>query len=107
MQNKILSLRNPKGARVEMREEIEVTLNHHFEDIMMDPRPNRQRDIEHITKLIPSLVSQQWNDLLMRPISLVKVEEAVFQMEVGKAPRPDGFTVNLFHHLWDFIKLEV
>ena len=78
MQNKIISLRNPRGATVEKREEIEVTLNHHFEDIMKDPRPDRQSDIEHITRLIPSLVSQEQNCILMRPISLVEVEEVVF-----------------------------
>ena len=107
MQNKILSLRNPKGARVEMREEIEVTLNHHFEDIMMDPSMDRQRDIENITRLISSLVPQEQNDLPMRPISLIEVEEVVFNIEAGKALVPNGFAINFFHHLWDFIKLEV
>ena len=28
-------------------------------------------------------------------------------MEDGKAPGPDGFIVNFFHHFWDLIKLEV
>ena len=29
------------------------------------------------------------------------------QMKEGKAPGPDGFTSNFFHHFWDLIKNEV
>ena len=74
---------------------------------MLDPRPKRQRDIEHITRLVPSLASQEQNDLLMRPISLVEVEAKIFHMEVGKALGLDGFGVKFFHHFWYLIKLEV
>ena len=81
-----------------------MNLNHQFEDIMMDPSPDKQRYIEQITRLIPSLVSQEQNDLLMKPVSLVEVEEEVFHMEVGKAPGLDGFTANFFHHFWDLVK---
>ena len=28
-------------------------------------------------------------------------------MALGKAPSPDGFTSNFFHHLWDLVKEEV
>ena len=28
-------------------------------------------------------------------------------MAQGKAPGPDGFTVNFFHHFWDMLKEEV
>ena len=28
-------------------------------------------------------------------------------MALGKAPGPDGFTSNFFHHFWDMVKEEV
>ena len=58
-------------------------------------------------RFIPSLLSHEQNKLLMKAISLVEVEEAVFQMIKGKSLGPNGFTVNLFHHFWALIKLEV
>ena len=82
---------------MESREEIETTLNNFFKDIMTDPRPERGTNIDQITRLIPSLVSDEQNDLMMKPITLYEVEEVVFQMKEGTAPGPDGFTVNFFH----------
>jgi hypothetical protein len=35
------------------------------------------------------------------------VEEAVMQMEKGKAPGPDRFTMDFFQHFWDLVKEEV
>ena len=79
------------------REEIETTLNSFFTEIMSDPRPKRSIDIDQITRFIPSLVSVEENDLLMKPITLYEVEEAMFQMKKGMALGPDSFTVNFFH----------
>ena len=31
----------------------------------------------------------------------------MFRMADGKAPGPDGFTANFFHHFWDVIKVAV
>ena len=42
----------------------------------------------------------------MRVIEREEVEEAVLQMEKGKAPSPDGFTINFFH-CWDLVKEEI
>ena len=45
--------------------------------------------------------------MLMKHIYLIEVEEVVFKMTEGKAPCPDGFTINFFHFFWDMIKEEV
>ena len=92
---------------METREEIETTLNQHFKDIMSGPRQDRRGDIDQIMRFIPSLLSHEQNKLLMKAISLVEVKEIVFQMIEGKSLGANGFTVNLFHHFWALIKLEV
>ena len=92
---------------METREGIDTTLNHHFIDILFDPRKNTRGDIRKITRLIPSLITHEKNDLLMKPITLIEVEEAVFQIKEGTTPGLDGFMVNFFHHFWDLIKMEV
>lgn len=38
---------------------------------------------------------------------MLEVELASAQLKDGKAPGPDGFTSNFFHHLWELIKMEV
>jgi hypothetical protein len=43
----------------------------------------------------------------MRPITQEEVDYEVKAMLPGKAPDPDGFTTDFFHHCWDLIKEEV
>ena len=64
---------------METRKEIEPSLNHYFYDIMFEPRQDRREDIDQITQLIPSLVTHDQSDLLMKPITFLDVEEVVFR----------------------------
>ena len=45
--------------------------------------------------------------MLMHPIEQLELEEAVFQMETGKAPRVYGFTIDFFQCYWDLVKEEL
>ena len=58
-----------------------------FQEIMIDPMKDRKREINSINKNIPSLVTQEKNNLLMNPITLVEVEEVVDKMFEGKLPK--------------------
>jgi hypothetical protein len=49
-------------------------------------------------------VSQEENDLMIRPFTMDEVEEAIFQMEHNKAPGPDGFPVEFYQSCWEIIK---
>ena len=42
--------------------------------------------------------------MLKRRIEQTKVEEVVFQMEKGKSPGSDGFTIDFFQSCWDLVK---
>ena len=52
---------------------------------------------------IPSIVTREMNDSLMRPISMFELERAVFGMRKRKAPGPNGFSVEFFQEFWDII----
>ena len=60
-----------------------------------------------ILSCIPSLVSRDLKQQLMRDISLEELEGVVFNMKKGKAPGPDGFPKDFFQELWDIIKLDL
>ena len=82
---------------METTEKIETSLNHYFSDIMFELRQDKREDIHRITQFIPSLVTHDQNDLLMKPITLLEVEEVFFQMKEQTTRGPDGFMVKLFH----------
>ena len=71
---------------------------------MSEDQADRRQKIEKITRLIPRVVTQEHNEMLVKPIDLQEVEEAMNQMTIGKPPGPDEFMANFFHHLWDMIK---
>jgi hypothetical protein len=49
-------------------------------------------------------VSQEENDLIIRPFTHEEIQEAVFQMEHNKAPGPDGFLAEFYQACWEIIK---
>jgi len=59
---------------------------------------DRSDDIEAITRVISTLVSNETNQLLMKSITLKEVQEDIFKMKEGTSLGPNGFTINFFHH---------
>jgi hypothetical protein len=52
-------------------------------------------------------VTPEQNAALMRLITQEEVDQEVKEIPSGKAPGPDGFTTDFFHHCWDLIREEV
>lgn len=56
---------------------------------------------------VPSLVTLDQNSALLRPIAIEEVVHALQDTPKCKAPGPDGFTSDFFHHCWLIIRVEV
>lgn len=79
----------------------------HHKDILTEPQRDRGPDIECICKEIPSIITNEQNEPLMRAVTLEEVEEIVMNMSKNKAPRPDGYTVEFYQAGWHFLGKEV
>ena len=89
-------MKSTKGQVLESQHDIEQELVNIFADLLSESDEESVRDTEAIMRNIPKMVTPEHNSLLMRPIEREGVEEAVFQMEKGKTPGPDNFTVDFF-----------
>eukprot|EP00253_Pinus_taeda_P010679 PITA_10679 len=98
---------NHKGEKIETHEGIEKEFINYFKKAHQEPDFNRLPAINQITQNIPKVITEEHNSLLIKPINLQEVQEAVQHMKEGKVPGPDGFTANFFHRFWDLIKNEV
>jgi hypothetical protein len=56
---------------------------------------------------IPALVNDDDNRLLNRPISIIEIKKSIFDMDLDKVPRMDGFTARLYTSCWDIIKKDL
>ena len=53
---------------------------------------------------IPSLVSEEENDELMKPFSEQEIIDVIWSMEPNKAPSPDGFFFHFYRICWTIIR---
>jgi len=107
MNNFISHIKNEQGDRIETHEGIEEEFLRYFKKVHQEPSIDRRPAIDKILRNIPKLIIEEHNILLLKSTNMQEVEDAVHQLKAGKAPGPDGFTSNFFHHFWDLIKVEV
>ena len=74
---KITSLKDEKGTVVETHKDIEHTLTNHFKKLMEETDMDRNSTIEEIIENIPSIVTQEKKKLLLQPIEMAELEEAL------------------------------
>eukprot|EP00253_Pinus_taeda_P003053 PITA_03053 len=107
MHNSIPFIQTQGGAKIESHEEIENEFLKHFAQVHTEPEGDRRPTIARITNNVPKIITEEHNELLLRPILMQEVDDAMSQLKEGKAPGPDGFTTTFFHTFWDLLKHEV
>jgi exonuclease III len=105
--NRITHLENEQGNLIREHTQIEEELNRYYQNLLTETKENRNEAITRVTSHIPSLVTPEQNTALMRQITQEEVDQAAKDMPPGKAPGPDGFTTDFFHHCWDIIRKDV
>eukprot|EP00253_Pinus_taeda_P031484 PITA_31484 len=105
--NWIFSIKTAEGERVVEQEEIERVLVEYHKGILTETQDDRGEAIEQICKEIPKLITAEQNKALMRAGTREEVEEVVMNKKKGKAPGPDGFTVEFYQAGWHFMGQEI
>jgi exonuclease III len=105
--NRITQLEDDQGNPIRDHDQIAEALNSFYQDLLMETNASREEAIQKVTRHIPRLVNSDQNRALLRPITQTEVDFAALNMPPGKAPGPDGFTTDFFHHCWDIVKEDV
>jgi hypothetical protein len=105
--NRITSLISTNGEPLHSHDDMEAALVDYYQTLLTEPILDRDEAIAKITQHVPTLVSQEQNLALLRPISHEEVDQALQDTPKGKAPGPDGFTSDFFHNCWPMIRHEV
>jgi len=105
--NRITQLEDNQGNPIRDHDQIAEALNSFYQDLLMETNASREETIQKVTRHIPRLVNSDQNRALLRPITQTEVDFAALNMPPGKAPGPNGFTTDFFHHCWDIVKEDV
>jgi hypothetical protein len=105
--NKILKIKVQDGVEQESHKDIETTMINHFHGIAQEPNQDRTEAIQRVTQHIPRLVTKEQNNNLNKPIAEEEIDQVIQEMTNGKAPGPDGFTVEFFKSCWEVFKYDV
>lgn len=85
MNNTISHIQNLQGDKMEKQEDIEKEITNHIKTVHQEQPIDRQRAINEILQHIPKLITEEHNQLLLRPVTIMEVEEASNQLKAGKA----------------------
>ncbi|XP_071916251.1 uncharacterized protein [Coffea arabica] len=100
----IHKIRNGQGEWVESEEEIGAEAVWYFEGLFMDQHPASSSDLlQHI----PTILTDEENDLLEQFPSKAEIRSAVFAMDGESASGPDGYTGKFFTVAWSVIGADV
>ncbi|XP_019438892.1 PREDICTED: uncharacterized protein LOC109344584 [Lupinus angustifolius] len=87
------------------QEEIANHALNYFVDLFASPNVTSANSL--IADVIPSIVSDDENYMLVKDPSVDEIKGAVFAMNGNGAPGPDGFGGCFYQHYWDIVGLDV
>lgn len=105
--NLITSIVSSQGNQVSSFQDILKEANQYFSSLFTEGSPLAEAKENLVLTCIPSVVSNEINEMLARAISLEEVEDIVFQMKKGKALGPNGFPIEFFQEFWEIVKLDL
>ena len=71
----------------------------HFKKIFQDDHLSNIEAQLKVIRLFPSFINSEERESFTCQISLEEIESTLKSFKKDKAPGPDGFTSNFFHHL--------
>jgi hypothetical protein len=102
---RIFQLQHEDGI-IEGEQALKDCITTYYKD-MSGPPKNSSVSLEETRVDDNVQVSQEENDLLVRPFTVEEVRDAVFQMEHNKAPGPNGFPTEFYQSCWEIIKYDL
>lgn len=100
--NRIVKIRDSNNIWLENEEEI----TNCFKDFFIDLFSSGYRDFSEALSFVKLVISEEFNQSLLRLVDFSKVKQVVFHLGKNKAYGPDGFPVISFNFLGRSSKIE-
>lgn len=103
LQNRLLSVIDGAGNLLTDMNLIQGHVVSFFKDLLSPAPALNLPSILDIRSIIARPLSSIQIDSLSRPVTDMEIRDTVFSLPKGKAPGPDGFSVEFFQKSWDVV----
>ncbi|XP_057249417.1 uncharacterized protein LOC130590851 [Beta vulgaris subsp. vulgaris] len=104
--NYIHGVKDKDGVWQTEQENIEREVDRYFDTIFTSSDPSRD-NLQEVLKYVRPSVTQEYNDILIRPYTKEEIYAALSDMHPCKAPGPDGMHAIFYQRFWHIIGDEV
>jgi hypothetical protein len=105
--NKIDEIKGVNGITCRGQNQLKSTAKEHFEKLYTEDGEGDIEAQESLLHNIPTLITQEDNESLIQSVTEAEVLGALQQMNLDKAPGPDGFTVHFYLLCWNIVKRDL
>ncbi|XP_060969593.1 uncharacterized protein LOC133036849 [Cannabis sativa] len=104
--NTIKSLHNEDGVVVTSKHGMTDVICNFFGDLFFASGTHTEA-LQQVLHAIPTTVTAEMNDSLLRPFSDKEVLDALHSMSPDKSPGSDGMSAMFYQHCWDHVGTDV
>ncbi|KAL9677471.1 hypothetical protein QQ045_005703 [Rhodiola kirilowii] len=105
--NQLDCIKSQTGEACETQSEIVSVITNYFHNIFLSQVEITGERWSQELEIIPKLVSDEMNEMLIAPFTEGEVKRALFQMHPTKAPGLDGFPALFYQSNWDIVGQDV
>lgn len=103
IRNRILSVMDASGFQITEPELVHQHFVRHYQDLLSPRLSHGRPSVGDIREAIQFPLTSDQVSFLDRPVSDSEIRDTIFSLARGKAPGPDGFTVEFFKHNWETV----
>eukprot|EP00253_Pinus_taeda_P005167 PITA_05167 len=105
--NTIWKVKNEEGEEVNTFEQLSFLGRNHFQNLFVDQGEITITGVIRTSQCFPRYLEEEEVESLMNEVTKEEVECVIKSMAKDKSPGPDGWTIDLFQHLFDQIGTEL
>ncbi|XP_023645887.1 uncharacterized protein LOC111832631 [Capsella rubella] len=102
--NRIIGLYNKDDVWHTEERDLYLIASDYFSDLFKSSNP---QEIEDALGNLSTVISEDVNTQLTRPVTEKEIRDALFMMHPDKVPGPDGMTALFFQQAWEVIKKDM
>eukprot|EP00253_Pinus_taeda_P004292 PITA_04292 len=102
--NHIAEIKTTTGQICKGNQQVKEAADQHFQNLYTPDDQGDEMEETEFLNHIPSLVSDEDNAELGKPVTEEEIIKTIWSMDSDKAPGPDGFTIHFYKVCWDIIK---